>query len=183
VTPGYRRYIHYVESSPEDQLQPKDSVMQYAKPGDVLDVERPVVVDVRSGTPHIVDSALFSNAYDMTTPSWRRDSSAFTFEYNQRGHQVYRVIEVNAATARPRAVIDEETKTFFCYSGKKFRADVADGKEVVWMSERDGWNHLYLYDGVTGAVKNQITRGDWAVRNVVRVDEEARQIVFSDNGM
>ena len=39
VTPGYRRYVHYVESSPEDQLQPKDSTMQDAKPGDVLDVD------------------------------------------------------------------------------------------------------------------------------------------------
>jgi dipeptidyl aminopeptidase/acylaminoacyl peptidase len=51
------------------------------------------------------------------------------------------------------------------------------------MSERDGWNHLYLYDGATGVVKNQITKGDWAVRNVVHVDEQARQIVFSANGM
>jgi dipeptidyl aminopeptidase/acylaminoacyl peptidase len=183
VTPGYRRFVHYVESSPEDQLQPKDSVMQYAKPGDVLDVERPFVFDVTTGKSQIVDNTLFPNAYDVSPLSWRKDSAAFTFEYNQRGHQVYRVIEVSAATAKTRAVIDEQAKTFFCYSGKKFRSDVADGKEIVWMSERDGWNHLYLYDGATGAVKNQITKGDWAVRNVVRVDEETRQIVFSANGM
>ena len=44
------------------------------------------------------------------------------------------------------------------------------------MSERDGWNHLYLYDGTTGAVKNQITKGDWVVRGVEQVDEKARQI-------
>jgi dipeptidyl aminopeptidase/acylaminoacyl peptidase len=60
---------------------------------------------------------------------------------------------------------------------------VADGREVVWMSERDGWNHLYLYDGATGRVKNQITRGEWPVRAVVKVDEEARQIWFSASGM
>ena len=34
------------------------------------------------------------------------------------------------------------------------------------MSERDGWNHLYLIDGATGAVKNQITKGAWPVRHV-----------------
>ncbi len=48
----------------------------------------------------------------------------------------------------------------------RYRFDVADGKEVIWMSERDGWNHLYLYDGATGAVKKQITKGDWVVRSV-----------------
>ena len=46
------------------------------------------------------------------------------------------------------------------------------------MSERDGWNHLYLYDSKTGRVKNQITHGDWVVRGVERVDEERREIVF-----
>ena len=51
------------------------------------------------------------------------------------------------------------------------------------MSERDGWNHLYLYDGVTGAVKQQITKGEWVVRNVLGVDEDKRQIWFSASGM
>ena len=79
---------------------------------------------------------------------------------------MFRVIEANAATGAARAVISEEPKTFFTYSGKKYRHDVADGREVVWMSERDGWNHLYLFDGATGAVKNQITKGEWVVRGV-----------------
>jgi len=183
VTPGYRRYIHYVESSPEDQLQPHDSTMQYAKPGDTLDVERPVVVSVADKSVRLIDNNLFPNAYDLTRLQWRKNSATLTFEYNQRGHQVYRVIEIDAASGKPRAVINEEAKTFFCYSGKKFRRDIADGKEVIWMSERDGWNHLYLYDGATGAVKHQITKGSWPVRSVVQVDEEKRQIWFSASGM
>ncbi len=183
IRPGFRRYVHYVESSPEDQLQPKDSTMQYAKPGDVLDVERPVVIDVAAKSVKLVDNSLFPNAYDMTQLAWRKNSAALTFEYNQRGHQVYRIIEVDAATGRARAVVSEETPTFFCYSGKKFRRDIDDGREIIWMSERDGWNHLYLYDGATGAVKNQITKGEWPVRAVINVDEKKREIVFSASGM
>src|SRR6185436_6425096 len=189
---GARRMVHYVESSPEDQLQPRDSSRFYAKPGDVLDLDQPVLfqVDTRKQVP--IDNALFPNPYDLSRLVWRKDSSAVTFEYNQRGHQVYRVIEVNASTGKARAVISEEPKTFFNYrpangsqtdSGKKFREDLKDGKEVVWMSERDGWNHLYLYDGVTGAVKNQITKGPWVVRGVSKVDEEKRQVWFSASGM
>ncbi len=51
------------------------------------------------------------------------------------------------------------------------------------MSERDGWNHLYLFDAKTGAVKNQITKGEWVVRGVDRVDEEKRQVWFRAGGI
>jgi dipeptidyl aminopeptidase/acylaminoacyl peptidase len=183
VTPGHRRYVHYVESSPEDQLQPKHSTLQYAKPGDVLDVERPFIFHVGSRKQIAVDNALFANAYDLTRLEWRRDNSAVTFEFNQRGHQLYRVIFIDPASGAARALITEESKTFFCYSGKRFRQDLAGAGEIIWMSERDGWNHLYLYDGATGAVKQQITKGEWVVRNVVRVDEDARTIYFAASGM
>jgi len=183
VKPGHRRYVHYVASSPEDQLQPKHSTMQYAKPGDVLDVEQPVLFHVASRTQLFVDNTLFPNAYDNSRFVWRANSSAVTFEYNQRGHQLFRVIEIDAESGRARAVITEEPKTFFCYSGKKYRRDFAEGKEIIWMSERDGWNHLYLYDGVSGQVKNQITKGEWVVREVVAADEDTRQIWFAASGM
>jgi len=183
VVPGYRRMVHYVESSPDDQLQPKDSSRYYAKPGDVLDLDQPVLFDVAAKVERPIDNALFPNPYELLRPEWRKDSSAFTFEFNQRGHQVYRVIEVNAASGQARAVITETSQTFFCYSGKKYRFDVQEGREVIWMSERDGWNHLYLYDGATGTVKNQITKGAWVVRGVSAVDVEKRQIYFSASGM
>jgi len=192
VRPGYRREVHYVESSPEDQLQPKHSTLLYAKPGDVLDVDQPVLFIVESKQQTIVDNALFPNPYENSELVWRSDSRAFTFEYNQRGHQVFRVIEVDAASGKARAVISEEPKTFFNYrmangsladSGKKFRYDLNDGRDIIWMSERDGWNHLYLIDGATGRVKNQITKGTWVVRGVQHVDATARQVWFSAGGM
>ncbi len=192
VKPGYHREVHYVESSPEDQLQPKTFSIPYTKPGDVLDLDQPVLFDVAGKKQFNIDNSLFQNPYALSALNWRKDSRAFTFEYNQRGHQACRVIEVDAATAKPRAVISEEPKTFFNYreangtqfdSGKKYRYDIDDGREVIWMSERDGWNHLYLYNGVTGAVINQITKGDWVVRGVQRVDESKRQIYFSAGGM
>jgi dipeptidyl aminopeptidase/acylaminoacyl peptidase len=180
---GYHRVIQYVESSPADQLQPKYYAMEYAKPGDALDIERPVLFSVDAKTGIEVDDALFANPYELADLAWRKDSRAFTFEYNQRGHQVYRVVEVDGATGAARSVVDEQAKTFFFYSGKKYRHDLADGREVVWMSERDGWNHLYLIDGATGAVKNQITKGEWVVRGVDRVDEDKRQVYFRASGL
>ena len=116
VRPGYRRLVHYVSSSPEDQLQPEHWAMQYAKPGDQLDLEQPVLFDVRSQKEIVVDTKLFPNPYDMSDLQWRKDSRAFSFEYNQRGHQVYRIIEVDAQTGVARAIVSEEPKTFFYYN-------------------------------------------------------------------
>jgi len=192
VRPGYRRQVHYVESSPSDQLQPKHSTRDYAKPGDALDVAQPVLFEVETKKQTIIDNSLFPNPYSLSNSAWWKDSRAFTFEFNQRGHQVYRVIEVDAATGKARAVISEEPRTFFSYrplrgnlreTGTRYRDDLGDGKEIIWASERDGWRHLYLYDGATGKVKNQITKGNWIVRAVNKVDEEKRQIWFEASGM
>jgi dipeptidyl aminopeptidase/acylaminoacyl peptidase len=192
IRPGYKREVHYVESSPSDQLQPEYSSMVYPKPGDLLALPQPVLFDI---APHretpIIDD-LFPNPYELTAPVWWKDSRGFTFEYNRRGHQIYRVIEVNASNAKARTLIEELSGTFINYeplvpdqfdTGKKVRVDIDEGKEIIWGSERDGWEHLYLYDGATGKVKNQITRGDWVVRAIDRVDKEKRQIYFEASGM
>src|ERR1039458_1258344 len=94
--PGSALNFHYVESSPADQVQPKHSSVQYRKPGDALDIAYPALFDVEKKTEVEIDQALFPNPYDITPPIWCKDSRAFTFEYNQRGHQVYRVLEVDA---------------------------------------------------------------------------------------
>jgi dipeptidyl aminopeptidase/acylaminoacyl peptidase len=192
VRPGYDRQVHYVESSPADQIQPKHSTLVYRKPGDALDIAYPALFEIATKKEIDIDRALFPNAYSITPPTWWKDGRAFTFEYNQRGHQVYRVIEVDAGTGQARTLIEETSKTFVDYrplvaglsdTGKEFRYDLDDGKEIIWASERDGWEHLYLYDGATGKVKNQITKGEWVVRYVDRVDEEKRQIWFQAAGM
>lgn len=192
IVPGYPRSIHYVESSPPDQIQPKYFSMVYPKPGDVLARRQPVLFQIaeRRGIP--IDNALFPNPFDLTDIVWWKDSRGFTFEYNQRGHQIYRVIEIGATTGHARALITEQSNTFVDYeplrddqydSGSVLRYNVADGKEIVWASEHDGWKHLYLYNGKTGELENQITKGPWVVRAVNRVDEKERQIWFEASGM
>ena len=192
VKTGDRRMVRYVESSPADQVQPKTFERFYAKPGDELDRQERVLIDVTAKRETAVDTALFPTPYNLSRVEWWKDSRGFTFEYNQRGHQLYRVVEVDAATGGARTLIDEPTDTFIHYAratggltdgGRTYRYDVADGKEIIWMSERDGWAHLYLYDGATGKVKNQITKGSWMVRGVTSVDEAARQITFMTGGI
>lgn len=53
--------------------------------------------------------------------------------------------------------------------------------QVLWVSERDGHHHLYLY-GAGGALKAQLTAGPWQVRGVLRLDPAARCVYFSASG-
>ena len=182
VRPNEKHLIYFVRSSPEEQLQPKLENREYLKPGDALPVRRPQLFLVEEKKHIPVDDALFENAYSLNRLDWRRDSRAFTFEYNQRGHQVYRVLEASATDGKVRPLIEEKSNTFIDYSGKRYRHDLADGREILWASERDGWNHLYLYDGNTGKVKNQITKGPWVVRQVVQVNEDKRFLIFAAGG-
>jgi len=192
VVPAQQHMVRYVDSSPADQLQPKTFERNYPKPGDTLVQHERVLLDVEGKREIKLDQSLFSNPYNINQMVWRDDSRAFTFEYNERGHQNLRVIEVNGTTGAARALIDEHSDTFIHYNratgnltdaGRTYRRDMKDGAEIIWMSERDGWAHLYLYDGMTGRVKNQITSGKWVVRSVVSVDETARQITFTAGGI
>lgn len=182
IRPVEKRYVHYVESSPADQLQPRLHTQEYAKPGDELPFKVPCIFHVESGEIIQPSTELFSHQYALHGPVWDADSRTVTFEYNQRGHQVYRVLELNAHTGEVRILIEETHDKYVNYT-RYFRHNLADGKHIIWMSERDNWNHLYLYDREAARAVCQITRGEWYVREVIGVDEENRQIYFSANGV
>jgi dipeptidyl aminopeptidase/acylaminoacyl peptidase len=186
VRPGFPRYVTRVLSSPEDRVQPEIRQQLYPKPGDAIDLEQPVLFHVApdgAAREIAVSNALFSNPYQLTDLHWRSDSATFAFEYTQRGHQHAKIIEVDAATGAARAVVSEDARTFI-YQDRGYWHDVKNGSgELIWLSERDGWAHLYLYNGRTGRIENKITTGDWPVRRVVHVDDDKRQIWFAASGM
>lgn len=177
------RQITLIESSPTDQLQPKVQTRDYQKPGDVLPQKTPIVFDIATGQAKVPNNTLFENQFDLPNWfSWSADNKTVFFEFNQRGHQLYRVLGMSTETAEVRTVIEETSNTFVNYT-RYFKRDLPKTKEIIWMSERDNWNHLYLYDVQTGKVKSQITKGEWYVREVVNVDDKKCEITFTANGM
>lgn len=182
IRPGGKRVLTLIESSPSDQLQPKLHTRDYLKPGDALNQKYPVVFDIEKNKTYEVSPELIANQYSLSFPQWRADSKALLFEYNQRGHQNYHVLRFDTENGKVTEVIKESSPTFFHYSGKKFLHYAQKTEELIWMSERDGWNHLYLYDAKSGKVKNQITKGKWVVRKVIKVDEASRRIIFEGSG-
>lgn len=182
IRPAEKRYVYYVESSPSDQLQPRLHKQEYAKPGDELRFKVPCIFDVETGKNLIPSTVLFDRQYELYGPVWNKDSKAITFEYNERGHKVYRVLEMSAVDGSVRPLIEEKEEKYVNYP-RIYRNYLQDGKRIIWSSERDNYNHLYMYDRATGKPTHQITSGSWYVREVQYVDERNEQIYFSANGM
>ncbi len=179
------RRVQLVESSPSDQLQPKSTSYPYLKAGDELPVQTPRLFDLSDASPReiAISRELFPNPWDLGRFRWAPDSSQFTFLYNQRGHQVMRVLAVDAGSGEVRSIVQESVESFFDYSNKTYLEFIDGGKELLWMSERSGWNHLYLIDATRGTVKNPITRGEWVVRGVDKLDAETRQVWIRVSGV
>lgn len=183
IRQGDDRKVYYVESSPKDQLQPKLHSYNYLKPGDKIPHPRPQLFDIAYGRQIPISEELFPNPWSITETRWSPDARRFTFLYNERGHQRLRVIAVEAETGAARILVEERSDTFIDYNSKQYLNFLDATQELIWMSERDGWNHLYLFDSETGQLKNQITRGEWVVRGVESVDATNRHIYFRAGGI
>ncbi|MES2697576.1 MAG: DPP IV N-terminal domain-containing protein [Verrucomicrobiota bacterium] len=171
IEPPEAHVVHIVESSPADQVQPKLHSSPYLKPGARIAHPRPRLFDLAARSPIPVDDALFPNPWALTELRWAPDSSYAAFLYNERGHQLMRLIVLDPATGAARTVVEERSTTFIDYSQKTTLRWLNATGELLWASERDGWNHLYRYDVKTGAVKNQVTRGPWVVHGIDDLDE------------
>ena len=177
------RKVWVIESSPQDQLQPKLQSYSYPKPGDEIDRSWPMLFDLEARKPVPIKEDLFPNPWSIVDLRWLPDGKRFAFIHNQRGHQRQHVVAIDGATGTAQVLVEEASSTFVDYSQKTYLKWLKGGDEFLWASERDGWNHLWLCDARSGQIKNQVTRGEWVVREVVRVDEERRQVWFKALGI
>ena len=110
---------------------------------------------------------------------WNPDGSEVAFLSTSRDHKQEKFRIANALTGEVREVFEEVVKTQYeSGQGAINWRYLPKTKEIIWYSERDDWGHLYLYDATTGKMKNQITKGEWVVTRLIKVDEKNRQLYF-----
>jgi dipeptidyl aminopeptidase/acylaminoacyl peptidase len=120
---------------------------------------------------------------DFTDNQWSPDSTKLAFVSSSRDHKQAKFRVADAASGDVRDVYTETVPTQYeSGQGSASWRFLPASNEFIWYSERDGWGHLYLYDLATGQVKNQITKGDWVVMEVMKVDDKNRVIYFTANG-
>lgn len=176
------RKVHIVQSSPPDQVQPKLMTLDYAKPGDEIRQTKPCLLDITNRRVVAVDDSLFDNPWNIRDGAWSEDSTEFTFVYNQRGHQVMRIVGIRADSGSTRTIHEERSGTFIDYSQKYLFRRIPGGRAFLWASERDGYNHLYSIDAASGEAR-AITSGSWNVLELLEVDEQKQRLLIKVNGM
>jgi dipeptidyl aminopeptidase/acylaminoacyl peptidase len=166
---------------------------RYAMAGDsVVPMIDYVVIDLAARRvtpvdrpPHPAEVLTLPQDTVWTRVKWGRGGERFFLVLGGRSEKQYDLLEVDAATGKSRLILSEKSRThvdLHPFIGQTAWRPVGEGREVVWFSERDGWGHLYLIDGQTGAVKSRITEGPWQVNDVEHVDEAARLIYFTARG-
>jgi dipeptidyl-peptidase-4 len=110
---------------------------------------------------------------------WSEDGAHLAFVSTSRDHKQEWMRVADTATGDVREVMGETTAKFFeSGNGRVNWKYLPKSNELLWFSERGGWGQMYLYDLTTGTLKNEITKGDGNVTQVLRVDEKARTIYF-----
>jgi dipeptidyl aminopeptidase/acylaminoacyl peptidase/uncharacterized protein (DUF885 family) len=185
IEPGDRKDVFLIQSSPPGGGRAKLRRRPYALPGDKFTSYELNLFDVaaRKAFKPKVDRI----DYGSPTLHWAKDGRHFAYEKIDRGHQRFRLVEVDSHTRSARNIIDEKSETFIWSAHREaFNFNTVtwldDTGEVVYVSERDGWRHLYLIDVKSGTIKNPITPGPYVVRGVDRIDEQERQVWFRASG-
>jgi dipeptidyl-peptidase-4 len=116
---------------------------------------------------------------DYRAPLWLSETpDKLYFSRTSRDLKRIDTCYVDTATGEVTNLIEERLNT---YVETRRLGFIANGKELVHWSERDGWAHFYLYDG-EGNLKKQLTSGPFHCENIVGIDENALVLYFLANG-
>ncbi|MEQ1605484.1 MAG: DPP IV N-terminal domain-containing protein [Pyrinomonadaceae bacterium] len=114
---------------------------------------------------------------------WSPDVTKLAFVSSSRDHKSAKFRVADVATGDVREVFEEVVKTQYeSGQGAVNWRFLPATNEVLWYSERDDWGHLYIYDLTTGQVKSQVTKGDFVVTRLVKMDTKSRVLFFEANG-
>lgn len=144
----------------------------------IIDVDAARVVRLRM--PPDYHRATFFDDISMGDYNWSPDASRLALVSTPRDHKAATLKVADAESGAVREVMTETVSTQF-ESRTGWRV-LWPTNEVIWYSQRDNWGQLYLYDLVSGRLKNKITSGEGPVSQIVHVDEKNRILWYAARG-
>ncbi len=148
---------------------------EYAKAGEANTIVKVGVVPAIGGPTAWLDLGSNTDIY-IPRVDWLPDGKRVAVQIQSRNQDTLdlRIYDVEKGTSE---LLLRETDTMWVtlHMNLKF---FADGKKFLWSSERDGFQHLYLYD-MKGKLINQVTKGNWEVEKLIGLDEKTSAVYFT----
>ena len=180
-------YIRFDESEvPEfsmdvfgNELYPSKDTFKYPKAGETNATVSLHIYDVASAETKAVDLSGFVNYY-IPRLEWTPDADVLAVQTTNRKQNDINLLFVDGASAEAKLILSDKDDAY---------VDVTDNltfledNDFIWTSEKDGWNHIYLYDK-EGKLKNQVTQGPWEVTSYYGYDPKSKRVFYqsSENG-
>lgn len=176
------RLMYLLQHVPDGEFRAQPVSYYRALPGEgrVAKV-MPYVFDVESRTQIQLQIPVYDDLVGGYWQWYGEDSSTLHMLNRERGYGSAALLRADAESGRVDTVFVEASKTFVDPNKSQFEY-LEETDELLWLSERDGWNHIYLCDLNTGEVKRQVTQGEFVVHKMEYIDRENRKIYFTAGG-
>ena len=160
-------------------LYPTVETFKYPKAGEKNSEVSLHIYDVASKGTQKVNLSQYSDFY-IARMQWTNEANVLSVQVLNRHQDNLDLLFVDGNSGATKVVLNEKDKAY---------VDVTDNltflkdNSFIWTSEKDGFNHIYLYDK-TGKLKNQVTKGNWEVTNYYGFDEKNNTVFYQsvENG-
>lgn len=153
---------------------PGEVKYKYPKAGETNSVVTIGVYDIPSRKTTWMDVGAEKDQY-IVRLNWTQSSDALAIRRMNRLQNRQDLMVANVATGATR-VIKTETNDAWIAANDDLTF-LSNGREFIYVSEEDGWNHIYLYN-LDGTLVRQITRGDWEVTRFLGFDEASGYLYY-----
>ena len=163
-------------------MHPTYDSIPYPKVGDPNPRVRIGVLDARSGRRTWLDTGLTGDFY-IPRVYWTSRPDTLAVLTLNRAHNELRVFFFDVNTGGRREVMTQRSNAwidvFDFYAGITDMMTFPAGMhEFFWISDQDGWQHVYRYD-YSGRLVNQVTKGRFTVTRVEGIDPRTQTLYYS----
>ncbi|HOZ75755.1 MAG TPA: S9 family peptidase [Flavobacterium sp.] len=161
------------------ELYPKVETFKYPKAGEKNSLVSLHVYDVAAASVKKVNLGNYNEFY-IARLQWTKDANVLSAQLLNRHQDNLDLLFIDGNTASAKVVLNEKDKAYVdVHDNLTFLKD----NSFIWTSEKDGFNHIYLYDK-NGRLKSQVTKGNWEVTGYYGFDEKSNTVFYQsvENG-
>jgi dipeptidyl-peptidase 4 len=151
--------------------------IRYPKAGDANPIEKIGVIDIADGAIRWMDIGSETDIY-IPRIAWTRDVNTLCIYRLNRLQNELELLFADVRSGATRTVHRETSSTGWINVDDAHHLHfMKNSDRFIWLSERDGWNHLYLYD-YNGKLVRQLTSGEWEVTEVAGISPDEKSVFY-----